>query len=428
MLPQLRLSAAGVNLYGYFRAESGVGEHVRTLLRVFAAAGIPVVPIDFSATRSRRQALLPFGAAEVGPFSVHLICVNADQTPYFFSLGPAPLSGYRIGYWHWEVEEFPEAMAASSCYLDEVWTASQHSAQAIARKVTIPVKVLPPAIAPPEPEPLPEAFQVPGPGPLVLSCFDFDSVVARKNPEGSLEAFCLAFPRPGTARLLVKSINGHHHPQALGDLEERFRARPDTLLIDGYLTRAQQSALVASCDIFLSLHRAEGFGLMLGEAMYFGKPVVATGYSGNLQFQNEATAFLVPWKPIQIPPGCGPYSGEWAEPDLDHAAATLRALVGTSSKAAEDVSITVARARESIVEKHSVAGRATLLKQLLSHHLTLLSSAPSEPYEHLVLSQNPTGPSCNDGSPRISSTTQSHPNPSDRQPRSTEEVSLESRS
>jgi hypothetical protein len=355
----------GVNLYGYFRAESGVGEHVRTLLRVFDAAEIPAVPIDFGFTRSRKQMLLPFGTATVGPFSLHLICINADQTPSFFASGPSPLCGTRIGYWHWEVEEFPDWMAEASCHLDEVWTASRHSQAAIARKVKIPVRVLPPAIAPPEPEPLPETFCFPGSGPLVLSCFDFDSVVARKNPAGSLEAFCLAFPRPGMARLLVKSINGHHHPQALADLKERFRARPDTLLIDGYLTRAQQSNLIASCDIFLSLHRAEGFGLMLGEAMYFGKPVVATGYSGNLEFQNEETALLIPWKPTPIPPGCGPYSGSWAEPDLEKAAAALRFLASDRPENRRQVTALAERARRSILEQHSIAARRQTLRTLL---------------------------------------------------------------
>lgn len=365
----LRPEGLGVNLYGYLRAESGVGEHARTLLRVLDLAGIPAVPIDFPETRSRRDQPLPFGTASAGPFRVHLICVNADQTPHFFARGPAPLTGYRIGYWHWEVEEFPDGMAESSRFLDEIWTASRHSAEAIRRKVACPVQVLPPAVAPPDPEPVPEAFRFPGPGPLILSCFDFDSVVARKNPEGSLEAFVRAFPEPGQARLLVKSINGHHHPTELARLQQLFSLRPDTRFVDGYLTRSQQSGLLASCDIFLSLHRAEGFGLMLAEAMYFGKPVVATGYSGNLDFQDESCALLVPWRPVPIPPGSGPYTGTWAEPDLDAAASCLRTL----QESAAVVERTASGARWQIHTHHGVPARSGEMASLLSNARTKVS-------------------------------------------------------
>lgn len=320
----------GVNLWGYLRTESGVGEHARTLLAALDEARVPVAPIDFPDTRSRRDHPLPFGTRDEPGFDLHLICVNADQTPHFVErVGAARLGGYRIGYWHWEVEEFPDLMAESADLVDEIWTASRHSAEAIRRKVSKPVHVVPPAVDPPAPTPPPDGVLPPGDGPLFLTCFDFDSVIERKNPEGAMAAFRLAFPAGG-ARLLVKSVNGHLHPERLAALAAVAADRADIRVVDRYLERDAQAGLIAACDAFLSLHRAEGFGLMLAEAIWFGRPVVATGYSGNLEFMDPQTAALVPWRPTPIPPGAGPYSGRWAEPDLEAAADALRRRAAAS--------------------------------------------------------------------------------------------------
>ena len=105
----------GVNLWGYLRTESGVGEHARTLLAALDEARVPVAPIDFPDSRSRRGHPLPLGARDEPCFDLHLICVDADQTPHFVErVGAGRLAGHRIGYWHWEVEEFPDGMARSA--------------------------------------------------------------------------------------------------------------------------------------------------------------------------------------------------------------------------------------------------------------------------------------------------------------------------
>jgi len=320
-------------LAGYFLAESGVGEHARTMLATLDSAGIPVAPVLFGETRSRQLASLS-GLDRIEPdFPVSLICVNADQTPLFFGRHPELRRGrYTIGYWHWEVEEFPDRMAESASLVDEIWTASEHSRQAIARKVDRPVRVVNPAVDPPPAGALPPDLLPQGDGPLLLTCFDYDSVLARKNPLGAIAAFERAFPRPGTgARLLVKSINGEMHAEARAHLHAQVPERPDIHVVDRYLDRSQQARLIESCDIFLSLHRAEGFGLMLAEAMLAGKTVVATCYSGNLEFMTADTSLLVPWSYQAIPDGSGPYTGRWAEPDLD--AATEAILRATGSAA-----------------------------------------------------------------------------------------------
>lgn len=368
----------GVNLAGYFLAESGVGEHARTMLAVLDEARIPVAPVLFRETRSRQAATLPHVEWMEPIFPVSLVCVNADQTPFFFERHPEVRENrHTIGYWHWEVEEFPDAMAASADLVDEVWTASAHSAAAISRKIDRPVHVVPPAVDPPAPTPPPAGLLPPGDGLLYLCCFDFDSVVARKNPQGAIDAFRRAFPAPRDGhRLLVKSVNGDLHPEARAELERAADRRPDIRFVDGFLTRPEQAGLIAACDVFLSLHRAEGFGLMLAEAMAAGKLVIATDYSGSREFMDESTGLLVPWTHSEIPAGCGPYSGQWAEPDLDVATESILRLT-RDARAKRRLS---RRARKTIRSGHSVRARRSLVRKRLersSGELELGSHPPS---------------------------------------------------
>lgn len=363
----------GVNLFGYLRAESGVGEHARTLLAVLDEAGVATVPIDFGDTRSRRDHPLPPGASEEPHFDRHLICVNADQTPHFIErfgearLGAAP----RIGYWHWEVEEFPDGMAASAELVDGIWTASRHSAAAIRKKVSRPVFVFPPAVDAPAPAPLTDGLVPAGTHPLFLVCFDYDSVLERKNPLGAIAAFRRAFGAGTGAHLLVKSVNGWMHPEMHRQVVEAADGRADISIVDRFLSRPEQAGLIHACDVFVSLHRAEGFGLMLAEAMSAGKAVIATAYSGNLEFMNEETGVLLPWSYTTIKAGAGPYSGRWAEPDIDAAAEALQRLAANPSWGRG----IGARARASIRAHHGVEARASVIRRRLAELASTLPAA-----------------------------------------------------
>jgi glycosyltransferase involved in cell wall biosynthesis len=354
----------GVNVVGYLRAENGVGEAARQLLDSLKFAAIPTTAIEWNQTPARQDQA--FEAPDVPEYhDVNIICVNADQlrrlagTPLHL-----PTARRTIGVWAWEVSHFPDWMRRSAALLDEVWTFSRHSAEAIGAVVDLPVHVFPPPItAPALPAAadrsslgLPEGF-------LFLFCFDYFSVFERKNPLAVVEAFLRAF-RPGEGpQLVLKSVNAEAYPVHAARLQAAVAGRADITVIDGYYDRDRQAMLMAACDAYVSLHRAEGYGLTMLEAMALGKPVVATGYSGNLEFMTPANSRLVPYATATIPMGCMPYppGAEWADPDVDAAAQLMRELALDPAGAAR----LGAKARDEVVARHSPATRATFLRDRL---------------------------------------------------------------
>ncbi|MBI2684076.1 MAG: methyltransferase domain-containing protein [Actinobacteria bacterium] len=352
----------GINLVGYLRAESGVGEAGRRMLAAIRAAGIPHSTVVYDRTLSRqRHPFADSGSGEPGAFDVNVICVNADQILAFnHDIGPDLRDRWRrIGVWWWEVEAFPPTQWGAFDVVDEVWTGSAFAARAIAATTEKPVRVVPVVVAPAPPTGmtrhelgLPDGF-------LFLFSFDFDSVFERKNPLGVIHAFLRAFPSPGTPQLVVKSINGDRHRVALELLRHAALGRPDIHIVDGYVSATAQQGMMERCDCYVSLHRSEGFGLTLAEAMSVGTPVIATGYSGNLDFMTSETSYLVPYTLQPIPLNCPPYpaGSSWADPDLAAAAAAMR-LVVSDPTAARDRG---ARGRAAILERYSADAAASFI-------------------------------------------------------------------
>lgn len=325
----------GVNLIGYATGGLGLGETLRRFAEALDEAGLPFCVIDVQVNlgdRGRDERLARWLVSEPR-HPVNLLFVNADQLPDVRRhLGEAVFAGRRnIGYWFWELEGFPAAWHGAFDLVDEVWTATRFVQQTLAAHSGKPVRIVPhPVVLPTGITPDRAALGLPVEPFLFLFTFDVHSFLSRKNPQGAIAAFQRAFPAEDKrAALVLKSINGARAPQALDTLRGAAGGDPRILFIDGFLPYERAMSMVAACDAYVSLHRAEGFGQGLAEAMALGKPVVATAYSGNLDFMDEGTAAMVPAGRIALGPQDYPY-GEgqvWADPDVEAAAKLMRRLV-----------------------------------------------------------------------------------------------------
>ncbi|MBO3083846.1 glycosyltransferase [Cellulomonas fengjieae] len=334
----------GVNVVGYLRGELGVGEAARLVLGALDTTDVPHRPFTVDEHLQSRQRAdgdqAPAAVEEAAAtFATTLLCVNADQAGFVLDGLPELNPTYRIGYWYWEVEDFPATLHGGFGHVDEIWAATDFVRESIAAHTQLPVVTMTPALpqrsAPTEltrPE-----LGLPEDRTLFLFSFDHLSTTERKNPVDLIDAFRRAFAPGEGPCLVIKSINSD---KRVGDAERvrlRAAAEPDVLLLEEYLPPAHRDALVQLCDAYVSLHRSEGLGLTIAEAMAQGKPVIATAYSGNMQFMTDANSYLVPWTPVPIPEHSEPYpvGGRWAQPDLDAAAACMRAVVDDPADAAQ---------------------------------------------------------------------------------------------
>jgi glycosyltransferase involved in cell wall biosynthesis len=313
-----RTLSPGLNVVGNVTHDTGVGESARLCQRACERAGLAAHLIDVSSG----------DATPVYRASVYH--VNADQLPSVYDGNPKlfQASSYNIGCWHWELPELPDSLALSAASLDEIWASSAFIQQAVSAKVTIPVVHMPHGVEVTNIEPCsPEELGVPRGRFTFLCMFDLASVIHRKNPLGAVEAFQRAFlPHESSAALLIKAGHAESRPGEYKELEEQLRGIPNVYLTDRMLSRAQTNGLIATCHGVLSLHRAEGFGLILAEAMYLGKPVIATGWSGNMDFMNSWNSCPVRYEIVALDRNYGTYPAgqHWAEPDVDHASHLLR--------------------------------------------------------------------------------------------------------
>lgn len=376
---QHRFSAHGWSVIGYATAELGVGEAGRRLSSAVNHTGVPWEMVGVTTGPLSRQEHDFRGRLTASPgYQNSILCVNADQTARMSSmLGLDRGPGRRVGYWFWELETFPQRFHHAFTAVDEVWVASEFNRDAIAATTDKPVRVVPLPVHVPARQTafLRQHLGIPVDKIVFLVNFDYLSVIERKNPLGAIEAYRRAFGPDEGACLVVKSINGHHRPLDRERVRMAAAGRPDILMKEEYLTAIQMQALVELVDCMVSLHRAEGYGLNLVDAMSRSTPVVATGYSGNMSFMDGDSALLVPFATREVGPHAAPYDPDsfWAEPDLDEAAGMLRRVLDDPGGVASITEAALARMR-----RLSAAHVATELAPLLLPPVTTIVQDPDD--------------------------------------------------
>jgi glycosyltransferase involved in cell wall biosynthesis len=330
----------GVLLVGYPRGEFGIGSLLRLPALAFKEAEIPFGVFDFnpSSQASQNDNRLDEWLTHLPEYSVNIFCIGADQLPLLKKiLGKQFFQGhYNILYGAWELSRLPEQLTGCLQGINEIWAMSSFMGQMFRRSTSLPVHDLQLPIVTYQSESIcPSQLQIPKNNFVFLFMFDFDSHVARKNPEAVIEAFKLAFPGLSSipVTLVIKSINGERHEKERNRLKNKIGCDSRILQIHEVLPHSINTALMKCCDCYVSLHRSEGFGLTMAEAMLLGKPVITTGYSGNMDFTTTATALLVDYELVPVQPGDYPFShGEmWAEPNVQQACDYMRDLVKDST-------------------------------------------------------------------------------------------------
>lgn len=364
-----RLDNWGINVIGYLRAETGMGENARLLVRALETTGVPLSLHNLDLGVVARQDDDSYGhAASDFPYDVNLLVVNADQIPAVFAhLGPeATAARYNIGYCMWEQEELPDAYREAFAHLHEIWTATAFTADAFGRKAPIPVRRVPYPVAPlakPEGLDVRARLGLPKEAFLVLYLFNYLSFFERKNPLGAVRAFRHAFGDDEGKLLLIKTSQKDYAPEDHRRLEDEVKGFGNVRLVNDYLSRDEINALMLDCGAYLSLHRSEGFGLTVAEAMACGKPVVSTTYSGPRDFLDQNNGYPVRYELKTLEEDHGPYpaGSHWAEPDLENAAEQLRRLVENP----EERERLTQRARRDLEERYSYAAVGQDLRRRL---------------------------------------------------------------
>jgi len=330
----------GVLLVGYPRGEFGIGSLLRLPALAFKEAEIPFGVFDFnpSSQASQNDNRLDEWLTHLPEYSVNIFCIGADQLPLLKKiLGKQFFQGhYNILYGAWELSRLPEQLTGCLQGINEIWAMSSFMGQMFRRSTSLPVHDLQLPIVTYQSESIcPSQLQIPKNNFVFLFMFDFDSHVARKNPEAVIEAFKLAFPGLSSipVTLVIKSINGERHEKERNRLKNKIGCDSRILQIHEVLPHSINTALMKCCDCYVSLHRSEGFGLTMAEAMLLGKPVITTGYSGNMDFTTTETALLVDYELVPVQPGDYPFShGEmWAEPNVQQACEYMLNLVKDST-------------------------------------------------------------------------------------------------
>ncbi len=323
-----------VKVAGFFSESHGIAASAKRCAAALEDLGIDFETVDLGPLT--HASLLKRPERGLAPGGAWIFHVNPPELVVALaSIGASALAQSLVaGYWAWELPEAPPLWLRRKALVDEVWAPSAYTARALADGSATPVRVVPHPMgvtAEPVPTEAPPflawrpVLRLPSDKFIVTTLFDFRSSLARKNPFAAIAAFRKAFGDDPSVLLVIKTQHGHTAPALRAELKAAATA-PNIRFIDEIWREQDAIGLIGSADVLLSLHRAEGFGLTLAEAMAMGTAVIATDWSGNVDFMRGYEGLVsATTRPVEDAQGI--YAGQvWAEPNIDQAAALLQRL------------------------------------------------------------------------------------------------------
>jgi glycosyltransferase involved in cell wall biosynthesis len=334
--PSSEADLLGANIIAHFRYPSGLMEASLNTVRALETAGVRRSCRDLPAGVNHGCAGDRSDCLGLEPYDITLLHMAPEPLVEMCY----PLAGlwrrpgiYRIAVWYWELETAPPEWARHAALLNEVWAPTTFIHRALSRIMPVPVVPMLPGMLPPvAPDNMPRAHFGLDPSKfLFLFLFDMNSVMERKNPLATVAAFRQAFDGSRDVQLAIKVSRGDADPESFARLQQACD-EAGCVLIDRVLSREESYGLLNACNAYVSLHRSEGFGLTMAEAMFFGKPVIATGYSGNLDFMSADNSILIPYEMTPLTRDYAVYrqGSLWADPSVPAAAEAMRRLVEQS--------------------------------------------------------------------------------------------------
>lgn len=318
----------GVNLFGFLSSNSGVGQGSRIIAEALHKANIPFDLIDLKTEYSNEKNYPDFFADHLSDspkYGINIVHVNPRD--FFIHLSSFQKSvwenHYNICIWLWELEDYPDVWNDYFLFPDEIWTPSVFNSKAIEKKSKVPVYTIPYGISVDYDDKFDRNyFGLPQDKFVFFVAYDFNSGAMRKNPQGTVEAYKRAFKDYSEDTILLLKI-GNAKKEEIDKLKNSLSDRKDIIFFEKSLSKIEFNSLLKCCDVFVSLHRSEGFGLVPAEAMYLGIPSIATGYSANLDFMNSENSCLVDYdlipvedNVIYLPLFEGKLIPKWADPNI----------------------------------------------------------------------------------------------------------------
>lgn len=327
MTPKSKIKS--ISLVGHPYAPIGMGEHVRCTYRALRSVAMrPALTDIYKLIPPDTDELEEFaGVCTDQPSAINIFHINGDEVVQALAhLGAnTHWSGYNIVYPAWELARYPKEWAEQLNRFDEIWAPSKFIQESIATACDKPVIHMPLACEVVLSSLLSRRyFGIPETDYAFLFFFDVRSYLSRKNPYAVIAAFrrLLAVKPYAKARLILKVNGAEMAPEVMQQLINDLKEIANHVtIIRQLMSDNEVKNLVRCCDCFVSLHRSEGYGKGMAEAMALGKPVIATGFSGNMDFMNPEVSFPVNYSLIPLKTGEYPhYENQiWADPDIENA-------------------------------------------------------------------------------------------------------------